>query len=285
MASSIGNTWPQFGHFISVGIDPRYFYKSKVFFFLPLVFLRCNNCGITFVIILNRNDMKVAAFLFVITGLMGAAPALQAQMRSVSGFSGVANDGSFAVHVKIDGTESLKIVGADAATADKIESVVMGGNLELRWRRGTESHNYSGSIDVYVTAKSLSSLNCTGSGSLDVEGVVSGDHVDVYLTGSGSITSAVNATSLGITVSGPGAVRLKGKADQTIIKVTGSGKISADGLATDVADVSVAGSGDTYITVNKTISANIVGSGSVHYSGNGTIGSVRTVGSGRISKV
>jgi hypothetical protein len=48
--------------------------------------------------------------------------------------------------------------------------------------------------------------------------------------------------------------------------------------------VEISGSGDTYITVNKTISANIVGSGSVHYSGAGTVSSVKTVGSGRVSK-
>jgi hypothetical protein len=229
--------------------------------------------------------MKIATFLFAMIGLMTTASAQQEQVRSVSGFNSVGNAGPFAVHVKINGTESLKIEGADAETAGKIETVVNGGALDIRWRHGTEPHDYRGRIDVYVTAKSLSGLACAGSGSLDVEGVISGGHADVALSGSGSITSAIDAGELGITISGSGAIRLKGKSHETNIRISGSGKLSADGLATDVADVMVSGSGDTYITVNKTISANIVGSGSVHYSGNGTISSVKTVGSGRISKV
>jgi hypothetical protein len=229
--------------------------------------------------------MKIAAFLFVMMGLAGTVSAQQGDVRSVSGFTRVGNGGSFSVHVKMNGTESLKIVGANAAMLSDIETIVKDGQLEIRWRRGTEPHNYSGRIDVYVTAKSLSGLACAGSGSLDVDGVVTGGHVDLSCAGSGSITSAVNATKLSISMSGSGAIRLKGKSQDTKIEVAGSGKISADGLATDMADVQIAGSGDTYITVNKTISANIVGSGSVRYSGTGTIGTVSMVGSGRIRKV
>jgi hypothetical protein len=117
-----------------------------------------------------------------------------------------------------------------------------------------------------------------------VDGVLKGGNVEVTLSGSGNISSAIDAGKLGITISGSGAVRLKGKAGTTDITIAGSGKLSADGLSTDVAEAQISGSGDTYITVNKTISASIVGSGSVHYSGAGTVGSVKTVGSGRVSK-
>jgi hypothetical protein len=223
--------------------------------------------------------MMVAAM-----GWMGSVTAQQEQVRSVSGFSSIGNAGSFAVHIKINGTESLKIDGADAETLAKIETNVTDGNLEIRWKKGSEPHHYSGRIDVYVTAKSLSAVTCAGSGSTDVDGVLKGGDVDVTLSGSGSISSAIDAGKLGITISGSGVVRLKGKAGTTDIRISGSGKLSADGLATDVAQVEISGSGDTYITVNKTISANIVGSGSVHYSGAGTVSSVKTIGSGRVSR-
>lgn len=229
--------------------------------------------------------MKYRGFILVAAmGLVGTVSAQQGQVRSVSGFNSIGDAGSFAVHVKINGTESLKIDGADAETLAKIETVVRDGQLEIRWVKGSEPHPYSGRIDVYVTAKSLSGLSCAGSGSMDVDGVVKGGDVDVTLSGSGSISSAIDAGKLGVTISGSGAVRLKGKAGSTDITISGSGKLSADGLATDVAEAQISGSGDTYITVNKTISARIVGSGSVHYTGAGTIGSVSTIGSGRVRK-
>lgn len=223
-------------------------------------------------------------FLFALLGLVGGANA-QEQTRSVSGFHSIGSGGSFAVHIKINGTESLKIDGADAGTLSKIETIVTNGHLEIRWKRDSEPHHYNGRIDVYVTAKSLSGLSNAGSGSMDVDGTLKGGNVDVTLSGSGSISTAIDAGKLGITVAGSGGVNLKGKAGMTDITIAGSGRLSADGLATDMAKIDISGSGDTYITVNKTISGSIVGSGSVRYSGAGTVNSVRTVGSGRIKRV
>ena len=217
--------------------------------------------------------------------LIGSVAAQQGQVRQVSGFDKVSTGGSFAVHVKINGTESLKIDGADAQELARIETKVTNGQLEIRWMRGSEPHHYNGRIDVYVTAKSLSGLSNAGSGSMDVDGVVKGGSVGVDLSGSGSITAAIDAGKLDVVISGSGRTTLKGKASSTHIDIAGSGKLSADALSTDLADAQISGSGDTYITVNKTISASIVGSGSVHYSGSGTIGSVSTVGSGRLRKV
>jgi hypothetical protein len=228
--------------------------------------------------------MKYRGFaLAALLGLAGGVNA-QEQTRSVSGFHSIGSGGSFAVHIRINGTESLKIDGAGAETANLIETNVKNGSLEIRWKRGSEPHNYNGRIDVYVTAKSLSGLSNAGSGSMDVEGALNGTNVDVTLSGSGSISTAVDAGKLGVTISGSGAVKLKGKAGHTDITIAGSGRLSADALATDVAEAEISGSGDTYIKVNKTISANIVGSGSVHYSGTGTVGSVSTVGSGRLKR-
>lgn len=195
---------------------------------------------------------------------VGAVSAQPEQVRSVSGYNSIANAGSFAVHVKINGTESLKIDGADAATIGEIETIVTGGNLEIRWKRDWHGDHHVGRIDVYVTAKSLTALTGSGSGSLELDGALQGKTVDVTLSGSGTISSAIRAGKLGVTISGSGTVTLKGKSAE--------------------ADLTIGGSGNARLTVNKTISGSIVGSGSVVYSGNATINSVSTVGSGRIRK-
>ena len=246
--------------------------------------LRCNIHYGSNVYQTNYYVMRYTRFMFVaLLGLASGANA-QDQTRSVSGFHSVGSGGSFAVHIKINGTESLRIGGADAETLAKIETIVTDGHLEIRWVRGSEPHHFNGRIDIYVTAKSLSGLSDAGSGSMEVDGTLNGSDVDVKIAGSGSISAAVNAGNLGITIAGSGSARLRGKAGSTKIEIAGSGKLSADGLATDVAEARISGSGDTFITVNKTISASIVGSGSVNYSGAGTIGSVSTVGSGRVSR-
>jgi hypothetical protein len=223
--------------------------------------------------------------LIAAMGLMGTVSAQQEQIRSVSGFTSIGNSGSFAVHVKINGTESLKIVAADDEEIGKIETKVEGGHLEIRWREGSHPYRFGGKIDIYVTAKTLSAVDMSGSGLMEVDGSLTGDHVDVTASGSGGLTASVDGAKLEVTMSGSGGVRLKGKTGTAVISMSGSGGLHADGLATDEAKVDMSGSGLVEIHVDKTLSAMISGSGGVHYSGNGTVSSVTTSGSGRIRRV
>jgi hypothetical protein len=231
--------------------------------------------------------MKHTAFLFLaltgILGIIGTVSAQSTQNRSVAGFNSIANAGSFDVHVKITGTESLKIT-ADASIIDEIETVVNGGTLEIRFKHQNQQHHYSGRVDVYVTAKSLYALTCSGSGALSVDGTIKGREVEVTLSGSGSISSGIGSDELETTISGSGKVSLTGSAAKTKVTMSGSGQLRAADLKTDVADISIAGSGNIWLNVNKSISGSIIGSGDVTYTGTATISGVNTIGSGRIRK-
>ena len=231
--------------------------------------------------------MKHTAFLFLaltgILGIIGRVSAQSSQTRPVSGFNSVANAGSFSVHVKINGTESLKIT-ADASIIDEIETVVNGGNLEVRFKHPHEQHHYPGRVDVYITAKSLNALVCSGSGSIDLDGALKGSQADVTLSGSGSISASVASGKLGATISGSGTINLTGSTGKATVTISGSGDLKAQDLKTDVAEVSTTGSGDVHLNVSKSISAQIVGSGNVYYTGTATIAKSETIGSGRIHK-
>lgn len=231
--------------------------------------------------------MKHTAFFFLaltgILGIIGHVSAQSSQTRPVSGFNSVANAGSFAVHVKITGAESLKIT-ADAGIIDEIETVVEGGNLEVRFKHPHEQHHYAGRVDVYITARSLNALTCSGSGSLDVDGAIKGNEVEVTLSGSGNISSGIASGKVQATISGSGKINLSGSTGKTSVTISGSGQLKAGDLKTDVAEINTTGSGSVYLNVNKSISANIVGSGDVFYTGTATLGSVSTIGSGRVRK-
>lgn len=205
------------------------------------------------------------------------------ESRSVSGFNGIGSGGPFDVHVKIDGTESLKIKASQEAIRE-IETTVKDGKLQIKFkhRDNWNDHNF-GRIDIYVTAKSLSSLANAGSGSIKVEGSVTGD-ATVALSGSGNISTSVKAGRFHVAISGSGSVDLNGTADETKISIAGSGDLNGKRFKTGSANVSIAGSGNAHFGADKTVSATIVGSGNVYYSGNATVGNTRTIGSGRVSK-
>ncbi|HLZ88715.1 MAG TPA: head GIN domain-containing protein [Puia sp.] len=227
------------------------------------------------------------AFLafFAIAAVTGRTFAQSEETRSVSGFNGLATGSSFAVHVKIDGTESLRLKGSPEDLR-RIETVVEHGVLKIRLPR---SHDWDderiGHVDVYVSAKSLSLLEIGGSGSIDVEGVVKGDKVSVSVGGSGGISTAVESSDLHVSIAGSGNVKMSGKSGDAKISVAGSGSLKAADLKVDEAEIGIAGSGDVRLEVEKTISAHIAGSGSVLYTGNATISNVSSAGSGRVSRV
>ncbi len=228
---------------------------------------------------------KIAFTIFAALLMVGTAIKASAQSeesRSVSGYNGIASSGPFDVHVKIDGTESLKIKGSSDALKD-IQTDVEGGKLRIKFRNHSGNHNY-GPIDIYVTAKSLSSVANAGSGYVKVDGTVSGSNVDIVVAGSGSVTAVAKANALKAVISGSGSVELSGSAADTKISITGSGELNAKGFKTDNASANIAGSGGAYLQANKSVSANIVGSGNLVYTGNATIESSHTIGSGRISK-
>lgn len=223
-----------------------------------------------------------AAVLIAATTLKASAQS--GETRQVSGFNAVASSGPFDVHIKINGTESLKIV-AESDVIKEIETTVEGGKLRIKFRHHENwgNENY-GRIDVYVTAKALSALANAGSGSIKVEGALSGDRVNISLSGSGNITSAVKADDFHAAVAGSGSIDLNGSAKETKINISGSGDVNGKSFRTATASVSIAGSGSAYLGAEKSISASIVGSGNVVYSGNATITDSRTVGSGRLSR-
>ncbi|MDB5091274.1 MAG: putative auto-transporter adhesin, head domain [Mucilaginibacter sp.] len=223
-----------------------------------------------------------AAVLTVATTLKASAQSEES--RQVSGFTSIGSGGPFDVHVKIDGTESLKIKASSDAIKE-IETKVEDGGLQIKFKhRNNYDHENYGKIDIYVTAKSLSALANAGSGSIKVEGTVSGDKVSISLSGSGSISSAVKAGDFHTAISGSGSIALSGSADDTKVVISGSGDLDGRHFKTNTASVTIAGSGNAHFGADKSISARIVGSGNVVYSGNATISDSRTVGSGRLSK-
>jgi hypothetical protein len=226
---------------------------------------------------------SVLAVILLIAAALNVS-AQSEQTRPVSGFNSIASGGPFDVHVKISGTESLKLK-ASPDIINEIETVVEGGKLKIRFKHHHEwNHENTGRIDVYVTARSLSAVDNAGSGSIKIDGVVNGENVRLNLSGSGDITSSVKSGDLHVSISGSGSIHLNGNANDANISIAGSGELMGKELVTGSASVSIAGSGSAYFAANKTISASIVGSGNVIYSGNATTGDVRTIGSGRVSK-
>lgn len=207
------------------------------------------------------------------------------ETRSVSGFSGVSSSGSWNVVITMGNTESLKLEG-DAEQIAEIETVVEEGVLKIRNKKRTESwrNNWKGKVTIYVNAKSLKSITLSGSGDIDVNGVVKSSDVLTNISGSGNISLAVDATTYTATISGSGGIKTSGNADNAKINVSGSGNFKGEGLRTNSTNARVSGSGNISVNADKTLEAAMSGSGNIKYSGAASVKSSKS-GSGRISKL
>lgn len=215
-----------------------------------------------------------------------SASAQSVESRQVSGFSRIALSGAFTVHVSIDGSESLKI-SSKPDVIKFIETVVEDSTLKIRFKDNLKNGQGDSDrpIDIYITAKALSSLANTGSGSVKVDGTITGTVVRIVMNGAGKIESSVQSGNLLVIMSGAGRVQLRGTADKAKVAINGSGEMNGRNLKTENTSVTISGSANVYLSADKTVSANIEGPGSVYYSGNATVTDKNIIGTGGVSKV
>lgn len=203
--------------------------------------------------------------------------------RQVSGFHSISSGGSFDVFVKLGNTESLRLEG-DNDLFSKIETKVENGDLKIRYKAGVRISGWNKKVSVYVTARSLRSLNVSGSGDMEITGTIKGDKLDTRVSGSGSITLAASVNTFNSSVSGSGEIKAKGSAKNASIQISGSGEFEGKGMQTDKADIKVSGSGSVTIHANTLLNAVVSGSGDIYYSGNPRVNQAKS-GSGKISRI
>lgn len=206
------------------------------------------------------------------------------ETRKVSGFTGISSSGSYHVIITMGTTESLRLEG-DADHISEIETVVESGTLKIRNNKKSGSWtSRTGKINIYITAKSLKNLTLSGSGDMNVKGLVKSTDISTTLGGSGNISLTLEATNYAATISGSGEIKASGKTENARINVSGSGDFEGNGLRTNVTSAKVSGSGNIFINADKALEAAMSGSGNIRYSGSAAVKASKS-GSGRISKL
>ncbi len=220
---------------------------------------------------------------FLGVGLAHAAlsPSFGDETRNVSGFHAIANSGHIVVEVRLDGKESVRLAGDDAAIR-QIETIVEGGTLKIRFKRQSQRSNW-GKVTAYVSAKRLDGLSQSGSGSITVSDVISGKELNASLSGSGRITFEAATEACNASISGSGRILATGRATQCNASISGSGGFDGGELKSQTASLKVSGSGNMNIHVDRQLDASISGSGNITYTGDAQT-NVRTSGSGRVRK-
>lgn len=243
---------------------------------------------------MKRSILCIALVLAAFTGAEAENPKkpihagiIAQEERAVADFTGVASGGYFNVYVSLGDKESLRLEG-DAESLKDIETKVEKGVLKIQltskkryWDWNTSDHK---KVNIYITAKVLTNVSLSGSGSMKVEGLTKVPDFKLTVTGSGNLSVNAEAVNFNGVISGSGSINLNGSAQNTDLTISGSGSFKGKDFKTKSANITVSGSGNASIHVEKSLKGTISGSGSIRYDGNPEITETRS-GSGRISKI
>ncbi|MEZ4917902.1 MAG: head GIN domain-containing protein [Saprospiraceae bacterium] len=173
------------------------------------------------------------------------------------------------------------VIQVEESLLPYLETEVRSGRLDIYFSRNVYNVNDL-RIDVY--APNYTGMELNGSGDLISQDALSGDKLQVELSGSGSmLVQNVNFATIKTKTSGSGDMKVEGVADHLESTISGSGDVHALDLPVQTADISISGSGSVRCWVSEHLQATISGSGDVWYDGNPSL-DVNISGSGKVRK-
>jgi len=213
-----------------------------------------------------------------------------AKIREVGSFTGVVISGSIELILSQGPEYTVAISAAEVAEVEKIETEVRGGILyiELKDRKNWFSDQWNTmnkKYKAYISAPDIRSIESAGSGSIQIVGTLKADVLEIEVAGSGNIKGSIEVEKLELVQSGSSNIRLTGKATKAEFNCSGSGNLQSPDLMIDYCEVSISGSGNADLTVEKELSGSLSGSGNIRYKGNAEITEKSISGIGKIKKI
>lgn len=203
------------------------------------------------------------------------------QARSVSGFDKVKSSGSFDVHIT-KGDELEVLVSAEENILPYIETSVSDNTLLIDIR-GLHNVKNRLPMEVYITIPELISVTQSGSGNI-ITDYFTAERMGFFISGSGSISTQVDANVVDAAISGSGWLLVTGDANQSNLSISGSGNIDSFNLEVNNCNAHISGSGNMQVNAEKSLYAKISGSGNVYYAGSPNI-ELNVSGSGKVVPV
>ena len=203
------------------------------------------------------------------------------QVRQVPSFDKVISSGSFDVHIT-KGDELEVVLNAEENILPYIETSVSNNTLLIDIRG---MHNVKNRLpmNMYITIPELLSVKQSESDNITTD-YFTADRMEFFISGSGSISTTVDANVLDASISGSGWMIIDGDANQSNLAISGSGNIDCSNLTVNNCNANISGSGNMQVKAVKTIYAKISGSGNIYYTGNPGL-ELNISGSGKVIPV
>lgn len=200
--------------------------------------------------------------------------------RIAPNFNKVISSGSFDIHITHGDTYEV-VVRAEENILPYIETRVSGESLIIDIP-GIHSIRNRLPMEVFITTPYIDAIKQSGSGIITTD-YFETDHFDAVISGSGSITTSIDAHQIDAIISGSGVLNISGNSNEALFLISGSGKIAASDCEVTDCKATISGSGNLFVSVERFLKATISGSGNVLYHGNPDV-EIHISGSGKVLK-
>ena len=211
---------------------------------------------------------------------------IKKETRQVADFTSLSSHGPMDVKIVYGHSNNIE-VEADENLLPYIETNVENGKLIIQTKKNVNVRSRSKMV-VYVSMTKINSLQLSGSGNINGNGSFSAEgSTEIMLSGSGNIhLNSGSFKDLHFAVSGSGNIVVKGgTAGEVTAHISGSGNIDCSDVTAEDVEVKISGSGNARVNADKSLSADISGSGNVFYKGSATNISTKVAGSGKAIKI
>lgn len=208
------------------------------------------------------------------------------ELRPVRGYHGIAVSSAIDLYLSQGDQETVAVSAAEIKWRDRIRTVVEGGILKI-WldNKGWAWSSGSKKMKAYISFTILDRLVASGASNVYVDGIISGDYLDINLSGASDFKGAIKVKELKLDQSGASDAHITGTvAGLTTIQSSGASDVKGYDLSTGSCTAHVSGASDVRITVNKELTIHASGASSVYYKGDGVIREMHSSGASSVSK-
>lgn len=207
-----------------------------------------------------------------------------AQVRNLSGFTGVKVSTGIALVLSQGNTEAVAVSAENAEDRNRIVTEVKDGVLKIYFDNGSAGSKWKGgrNLKAYVSVVNLHLLQASAGASVKMDGGVKADRLSVELSSGATLNGNIDANDLKVDQNSGSVVKISGNARVMDVGVSSGAMFRGYDMVADKCSIAASSGGNIEITVNKELEANASSGGNVRYKGTGVITKVKTSSGGSI---
>jgi len=202
--------------------------------------------------------------------------------ENVGSFNSVHASGAIDVHLRQDGSNSVKIE-ADENLMGFLEVFRDGNTLVIRTRNGYNL-DPSREIVAIVSAPAYKNIGISGASKVTGENTISvNDQLNLEASGASKINLDLNGGTVTGDISGASGLNLRGQVSKIDVEASGASHVKAYDLVTDDAVFNCSGASSAEVTANKNLRVDASGASHIKYRGNANV-SQSASGASRVTR-